>query len=197
MQQFTNNPNNSVTLTKILRNPAFRAYKLLVKKFGVDVDIYKLKSQQKHNNSLNAFSDDNLDYENDPYLQIKVIIPSLFRRRSTINLVSLDPFIDADNFCYTNLDVSLHLHSLIVGRLVSGKVFNYRVVEAEGTFNDAGMILHRYAIVPVTTLDINKNHDEILYNINIERELNDTKDTFSTTTPNFSATNKFTYEPLK
>lgn len=159
----------SPTVTRILEKPAIRAFQILVKLYGIQSDIYK-PLYNKPKNDLHGFYDNDIEYEEVPYLQIKVLIPSLFRRRQSSNLSVLDPFLDSDTYLYVPNSTELKLFSLVVCRMTDKRILNYRIQNTNPVSNDAGIIINRYSIVPVLSSDIRKNINEIKHNLEKELE---------------------------
>lgn len=189
---------NSSTVTRFLRNPMIKAYKQLTKFYGVNADIYKLLTQDRPASELHGFMDDLQNYERQPYYSGKVLIPSLFRRRQSTNLAVLDPFVDSDQYLYIPADREVLLNSLVVCRLKTGRILNFRVSEISNISNEAGEIINRHSLVPVTSMDILRNTNEIKKQL--KKELEDWKagklNNGSTTQPNFNAGNGMHYEPI-
>lgn len=156
-----NDASLSPTATRILKKPAVKAIQMLIKLYGLKADIYALRKQDKPVNQLHGFLDDHQNYNEIPYLQTKVLIPSFFKRRNSTNITILDPFIDSDTYMYMPTDIVIHLHSLIVLRMPTGKIQNYRVSDIASVDNDCGQIIKRYSLVPVVSQDILKNTQEI------------------------------------
>lgn len=191
---------NSITVTRLLRNPGIKLIRQLTKFYGVQADIYALKDQANPKSDLNSFFDDAQNYNTVPYLQVKVLIPSLFRRRGTNPLSILDPYSMADeDYLYHMADEVIKLNSLVVCRLKSGKIFNYRVTEAHTISNDAGEITYKYLIVPVTSMNLNFNLNEIKSNAEKETKAREDKSlvNYSSTISNFDAKNAYEYIPLE
>lgn len=185
---------NSLSVTRILEKPAIRAFQVLIKHYGVYADIYKpLENKQKK--SLHGFYDNDVKYDEVPYLQTKVLIPSLYRRRQSTNLSVLDPFIDSETYMYLPNNILLLRFSLVVCRLHDKRLLNYKVLGNNPVNNDAGVIIRRYELAPVMTTDFRKNINEI--KANLEKELeqfekNETIDS-SITDYNKNASNEFSY----
>lgn len=188
---------NSITITKFLRKGGIKAYNQFTKYYGLEADLYKLKTQNNPASDLNSFYDDLQNYEDKPYLSRKVLIPSIFRRRSTTNLSMLDPFIDSDIYMYIPADVKIYLHTLVVVRTLSNKLINYRVSEIHEINNDAGLIVGRYTLVPVISIDIEKNKEELLEIIKREEQAGDQKDNYSTTESEGTDNSEFIYSEIK
>lgn len=190
---------NSSTVTRFLRNPMIKGYKQLTKFYGVQADIYKLEKQYDPAQDLHGFFDDLQNYERQPYFTGKVLIPSLFRRRQSTNLSVLDPFVDSDQYLYIPADREVYLNSLVVCRLKNQRILNFRVSEISNISNEAGEIINRHSLVPITSTDILRNKNEIKKNL--EQELKDWRDgkqnNSSTTEPNFDSGNGMHYEPLQ
>lgn len=185
---------NSLSVTRILEKPAIRAFQVLIGHYGVYADIYKpLDNKQK--NILHGFYDNDVKYDEVPYLQTKVLIPSLYRRRQSTNLSVLDPFIDSETYMYLPNNILLLRFSLVVCRLQDKRLLNYKVLGNNPVNNDAGVIIRRYELAPVMTTDFRKNINEI--KANLEKELeqfekNETIDS-SITDYNKNSSNEFSY----
>lgn len=190
---------NSITVTRLLRNPCIKLIRQLTKFYGVQADIYELRNQANPRSDLQSFYDDLQNYNTVPYLQVKVLIPSLFRRRGTNPLSILDPYSMAEeNYLYHMADEVLKLNSLVVCRLKSGKIFNYRIAETQTISNDAGEITYKYLIVPVTSMSLDFNLNEIKDNALKEQDAidNGEMNNYSTTQSDFNAKNEYSYSPL-
>lgn len=189
---------NSVTATRILYKAGVKGYKLLTKYFGIYADIYKPVKPNNPKENLHGFYDDKIQYDEVPYLQIKVLIPSLFRRRNSTNLSMLDPFIDSETYMYLPENVEIEKHSMIVCRLSNKKIYNWRVNGMDVVENDSGIIIKRYPLVPIMSIDVRKNITEIQENLEkeLERFKKEKEYSSSMTTYNNAAKNEFTHKPL-
>lgn len=189
---------DSKTATRFLRKPVAKGYKQLVKFYGVDVNLYRLINQSVPDNKLHGFLDDANNYERQPYFIGKVLIPSLFKRRNQTNLAALDPFVDADQYLYVPAGQEILLHTLVVCRLPSKRILNFRVTSISEIHNDAGLIVSRHSIVPVLSVDILRNTNEIKEGLKREQEAREQnkQNSWSTTEPNYNISGDFEYKPL-
>lgn len=166
--------------------------------YGVQADFYKpLKTQNKE--ALHGFYDNDIKYDEVPYLQTKALIPSMYRRRQSTNISVLDPFIDSETYMYLPNNIVVSQFSLIVCRLQNKKILNYRIQQFNPVQNDSGIILMRYALVPVMTTDFRKNINEIKENLQKELEEFESGNRIDTsmTEYNKETGNKFSYKPLE
>jgi len=88
-----------------------RAIKILVKRYGVRVQIFRpLKI-----NSFYASNDETMEYENTPYFEGKVLIPSMLKIQQN-NISYFDSIFDADdnNFLYSNIDTLDNFSKIVV-----------------------------------------------------------------------------------
>lgn len=189
-------PNNKVTatdsdtITRVMRKPLIRGFKILTKQFGVQADIY---APVENSGSIHGYLDDANINKLTPYYQGKVLIPSLFRRRNSTSLAAFDPFIDSENYLYVQSEIEFLLHSLIVCRMPSGKILKYRIHSQAEVGNDAGRIIQRYDIVPVLSVKTDYEQNELKKAM--EKELADNPETF-TQTETEKDRRKYHYEPL-
>lgn len=189
----------SRTVTRILKRPLIKGYKQLVKYYGVHCDVYRLIKPTDPAQKAFGFDDDYQNYERQPYYTGLVLIPSLFRRRSSVTLAMLDPFIDSDEYLYIPADIELDVNSLVVCKLSSGKLLNYRISEITSVGNEAGEIVRRHNIVPVISTDPLRNTNELKKALEAELEAfkQNKVPNYSTTQPNYDAQGKMGYVPLE
>lgn len=160
---------DSSSVTRVLKRPANKTFEQLCKFYGVNADIYRLANPLHAVKSLHGIYDNDLDYESEPvYKNLRVLIPSIYRRRNAMSLVFLDPFIDSDTYLYVPDSIDIPDYALIIGRLPNKKLFNFKVVAHDAVGNDSGWLIHRYSIVPVLTQDIERNREEIIHHIQEE-----------------------------
>ena len=190
---------DSRTITRVLRKPLIKGYKQLVKHYGIFCDIYRLVTPNNPAQKAYGFDDDFQNYERQPYYTGLVLIPSMFRRRNSVTLAMLDPFVDSDQYLYIPADIDLDVNSLVVCKLSSGKILNYRISEITSVGNEAGEVVRRYNIVPVLSTDPLRNTNEIKKAL--EAEMKAFKENKlhngSTTEPNYDAKGNMQYEPLE
>lgn len=200
-----NQPNQNVTaqdsrtLTKILKKPLLKGYKQLVKYYGIHCDVYRLIKPTEPAQKAFGFEDDYQNYERQPYYTGLVLIPSMFRRRNSVTLAMLDPFVDSDQYLYVPADTELDVNSLVVCKLSSGKILNYRISEITSVGNEAGEIVKRYNIIPVLSTDPLRNTAELKKALQAEIEAmkQNKVPNYSTTEPNYDAKGNMKYEPLQ
>lgn len=193
------NANDSITPSKILRNPALKQYKVLLKMWGVHIEAYRPKTLNPQN-TLHGFQDDSNEFETNAYYVGKAIIPSIFRRRSAITLANLDPFIDSDKYLYIPDDVELTIYSLIICKLQSNKILNFRINDIDEDGNDAGAIVKRYALVPYVSVRPKENLTQIQSHLEAELQTNNISDSITNNSNESyknTQSNDFLYKPLE
>lgn len=190
---------DSNTATRILYKGGLKAYARLNKVYGVYANLHKLVNQSIPENKLHGFMDDDNIYQRQPYYTSKVLIPSLYVFRNKTNLATLDPFIEEDQFMYVPANVEIYLHTLVICKLDSKRILNYRVSSIDEILNDAGLIVYRCSIVPVASINPLFNTSELKTAIEreeLDRE-NDELNSWSTTESDFDASGVLSYKPLK
>lgn len=200
-----NQPNRDITaqqsrtITRILKKPLIKGYKQLVKYYGVYCDVYRLIKPTDPAQKAFGFDDDHQNYERQPYYTGLVLIPSLFRRRNSVTLAMLDPFVDSDQYLYIPADIELDVNSLVVCKLSSGKLLNFRISEITSVGNEAGEIVRRHNIVPVLSTDPLRNTKELKKALDAELEAfkQNKAPNYSTTEPNYNAGGSMSYSPLE
>ena len=200
-----NQPNRSVTaqhsrtLTKILKKPLLKGYNQLLKQYGIYCDVYRLIKPTDPAQKAYGFDDDYQNYERQPYYTGLVLIPSMFSYRNSVTLAMLDPFVDSDQYLYIPADIEFDVNSLVICKLSSGKLLNYRISEIQSVGNEAGEIVKRYSIVPILSTDPLRNTAEIKKALQAEKEAYEKGKVpnYSTTESNYDAKGNLSYEPLE
>lgn len=190
---------NSRTITRVLKTPLMRGYRQLLKYYGVHCNIYRLITPTSPAQKGFGFDDDLQNYERQPYYTGLVLIPSMFRRRNSVTLAMLDPFVDSDQYLYIPADIEIDVNSLVVCKLPSGKICNYRISEVTSVGNEAGEIVKRHSIAPVVSTDPLRNTEELKKALEAELEAfkQNKAPNYSTTESNYDAQGKLKFEPLE
>ena len=182
---------DSETITKYLRKYGIRLYEVLLHYYGVEAWVYRLKTTKEPTNDLHGYLDDDNAYEPNPFYQGKIIAPSLFKRRETAQLTMLDPFSINDNFIYTPADILLPLSGFVVFKLKSGSLYNFRISIINPIMNDGGVIIQRYGVVAVMSVN-----DLIKLDENIPQQ-DDLNHGYTTTEPDTNDNSTISYNPVE
>ena len=154
-------------ITQLVGRAGYIAVKQLTRVYGVECDIY---FPIKANNLKHGYRDDDIEYPLEANETVKVLIPALFRKRVN-NDALIEDFENTDTFMYGPKNLDVPNYSKIITRLKSGKILNYKVDEIDAISDDeVDLVFRKYKLIPVTSIDINRNREEFQDMLELEDE---------------------------
>ena len=144
---------------------------VLTKLWGIDADLFFPKSflDLEHGKR-----DDNIEYNSEPDLSQKVLIPAFFQKK--IDSPLFDDIFDSNLegiYLYVSNLIEIPDATKIILKTNNNKIQNYIVEKKEVIADDEQEIFSVYKLIPYGRIDIESNRDEITNEIEKENELPD------------------------
>jgi hypothetical protein len=148
-----------MNIGKTLRNGVNNTIKALTNIFGVYAEIYKPITSTSERG---VFSNDSIEFEQDPYFSGKVLLPVIFKEKASgLNIV--DDILD-DTFLYVPGFVDVYRFSKISVKLKTNKIEEFIVEDVIDIDDDEQVIFRNYKIIPFTNNDLeNAIENEVIY----------------------------------
>jgi hypothetical protein len=148
-----------MNIGKTLRNGVNNTIKALTNIFGVYAEIYKPITSTSERG---VFSNDSIEFEQDPYFSGKVLLPVIFKEKAS-GLNIADDILD-NTFLYVPGFVDVYRFSKISVKLKTNKIEEFIVEDVIDIDDDEQVIFRNYKIIPFTNNDLeNAIENEVIY----------------------------------
>lgn len=171
-----------------------KVLKALIKPFGVNIIVYKPTKLD----SAYGGKGSNIEYDPEPILEGKFLIPALVKKRGTSSDALIDPFLEDSQALYTDKTVIIPNYSKVEVIIENAAPVLFKVDMPQTIKDDQFKFLRKYPLTPISDI-VSHSFEDITIDeiIEIEQEIQeDIQEVRETTTERVSK-QKYTYSPIE